>query len=101
LAQGKDRLTYPRFSASEFERRNQLARDLMRREELAALVLFGNSGNSRHNQANVYWLTNYLDLHHNYLVFPLDGNPTLLVGLVNHVPNAQLISVIPDTRWGT
>jgi Xaa-Pro dipeptidase len=101
LAQGKNWVSYPRFSASEFERRNQLARDLMRREELAALLLFGNSGNSRHNQANVYWLTNYLDLHHNYLILPLEGDPTLLVGLVNHVPNAQLISVIPDTRWGT
>ncbi len=94
-------MTYPRFSAAEFKRRNGLARDLMRREGLQALVLFGNSGNYRHNQANVFWLTNYLDLHHNYLVFPLDGEPALFVGLVNHVPNARLISVIQDTRWGT
>ncbi len=92
--------TYPRFSDSEFQRRNNLARDLMRREGLAALVLFGNSGVNRHNQANVFWLTNYLDLHHNYLVFPLEGKTTLLVGLANHAPNARLISVIPDTSWG-
>ncbi len=92
--------TYPRFSDREFERRNSLARDLMRREGLGALVLFGNSGINRHNQANVFWLTNYLDLHHNYLVFPLEGEPALFTGLANHVPNARLISVIPDTRWG-
>ena len=94
-------MTYPRFSESEFWRRTNLARDLMRREELSALVIFGNSGINRHNEANVFWLTNYLDLHHNYLVFPLEGEPTLLTGLVNHVPNARAISVIEDTRWGT
>jgi len=94
-------MTYPRFSDAEFQRRNNLARDLMRREGLSALVIFGNSGINRHNEANVFWLTNYLDLHHNYLVLPLDGEATLLTGLVNHVPNARAISVIPDTRWGT
>jgi len=94
-------MTYPRFTDAEFQRRGDLARDLMRREELSALVIFGNSGINRHNEANVFWLTNYLDLHHNYLVFPLDGEATLLTGLVNHVPNARLVSVIEDTRWGT
>lgn len=94
-------MSYPRFSDAEFGRRNALARDLMRREGLSALVIFGNSGINRHNQANVFWLTNYLDLHHNYLVFPLEGEATLLTGLVNHVPNARAISVIDDTRWGS
>jgi len=94
-------MTYPRFSDAEFQRRGDLARDLMRREGLSALVIFGNSGINRHNEANVFWLTNYLDLHHNYLIFPLKGEATLLTGLVNHVPNARLVSVIKDTRWGT
>jgi Xaa-Pro aminopeptidase len=94
-------MTYPRFSAAEFERRYRLTRDLMRKEGLQALVVFGNSGMYRHNEANVYWLTNYLDLHHNYLVLPLEGEPVLLVGLINHVPNACSISVVEDTHWGT
>lgn len=94
-------MSYPRFSEVEFRRRSSLVRDLMRREELTALVIFGNSGINRHNEANVFWLTNYLDLHHNYLVFPLEGEPTLLTGLVNHVPNARAVSIITDTRWGT
>jgi len=94
-------MTYPRFSEAEFQRRGNLARDLMRREGLFALVIFGNSGINRHNEANVFWLTNYLDLHHNYLVFPLNDEATLLTGLVNHVPNARLVSVVEDTRWGT
>lgn len=94
-------MTYPRFSDAEFERRGNLARELMQREGLSALVIFGNSGINRHNEANVFWLTNYLDLHHNYLVFPYEGQATLLTGLVNHVPNARGISVIEDTHWGT
>ena len=94
-------MTYPRFSDAEFQRRNDLVGDLITREGLSALVIFGNSGINRHNEANVFWLTNYLDLHHNYLVFPLEGEATLLTGLVNHVPNARAISVLEDTRWGT
>ncbi len=94
-------MTYPRFSSAEFERRNALARDLICRQNLAALVVFGNSGMYRHNEANVYWLSSYLDLHHNYLVFPLEAPAALLVGLINHVPNARAMSVIEDTRWGT
>ena len=94
-------MSYPRFSDAEFQRRNDLVRDLMRREGLSALVIFGNSGINRHNEANVFWLANYLDLHHNYLVFRLNGEATLLTGLVNHVPNARAVSVIADTRWGT
>lgn len=96
MAQG----SFPQFSDAEFQRRYELARELMRRHQLQALVIFGNSGINRHNEANVFWLTNYLDLHHNYLVFPLDGDPLLLTGLVNHVPNARAISIISDTRWG-
>jgi Xaa-Pro aminopeptidase len=94
-------MSYLHFSEAEFQRRYRLVRDLMRREGLSALVIFGNSGINRHNEANVFWLTNYLDLHHNYLVFPLEGSATLLTGLVNHLPNARAISVIEDTRWGT
>ncbi len=94
-------MSYPSFSSAEFERRNRLASELMKANDLQALVLFGNSGMNRHNQANVFWLSNYLDWHHAYLVFPLHGEPTLFNSLINHVPNARLISVIPDTRWGT
>lgn len=36
----------------------------------------------------------------NYLLFPFDGEPALLVQSCNHVPNAQEISVAPDTNWG-
>lgn len=46
----------------------------MRQHELAGLLVFGNSGVNRHNEANIFWLTNHLDLYHNYLVAPLDDS---------------------------
>ena len=91
---------WDRFSPAEMERRERLARVLMTERDLEALVLFGNSGVNRHNQANVFWLSNHLDLHHCYLVLPRDGEATLLVGLANHVPNAREVSPVPVIEWG-
>jgi Xaa-Pro aminopeptidase len=88
------------FSAAEMERRHALARDLMDEHALEALVLFGNSGVNRHNQANVFWLSNHLDLHHCYLVLPREGEAALFVGLANHVPNAREASDVPVIEWG-
>jgi Xaa-Pro dipeptidase len=91
---------YDRFSPEEMERRRGLACSLMDEHGLDALVLFGNSGVNRHNQANVFWLSNHLDLHHCYLVLPRDGDASLLVGLANHVPNAREVSDVPAIEWG-
>jgi Xaa-Pro aminopeptidase len=91
---------WDRFSSAEMERRERLARALMAERELDALVLFGNSGVNRHNQANVFWLSNHLDLHHCYLVLPRDGEAMLLVGLANHVPNAREVSSVQVIEWG-
>lgn len=93
---------WAKFSPEEMARRWRLARDLMDHHELAALVVFGNSGVNRHNNANIFWLTNHLDLHHNYLVAPRDESvePTLYVGLTNHVPNARQVSDVPLIEWG-
>jgi hypothetical protein len=63
---------WAKFSPQEMARRWALARDLMRNHDLTGLLVFGNSGVNRHNEANVFWLSNNLDLHHNYLVAPLD-----------------------------
>ncbi len=72
----------------------------MRELELDDLVLFGNSGVNRHNHANHFWLSQWQDMHHCYLVVPRDGDETLLVGLVNHVPNARERSDVPNVQWG-
>jgi Xaa-Pro aminopeptidase len=84
------------------ERRHVLARGLMAERELDALVLFGNSGVNRHNNVNPFWLSQYLDMHHCYVVAPRDPDEeaTLFVGLVNHVPNAREVSDLPRVEWG-
>lgn len=82
------------------ERRYALARGLMAERELDALVVYGNSGVNRSNHANHFWLSQWQDMHHCYLVVPRDGEPTLLVGLVNHVPNARELSGVPNVEWG-
>ncbi|MGZ5298153.1 MAG: M24 family metallopeptidase [Actinomycetota bacterium] len=93
---------WDKFSPAEMARRWDLARDLMDRLDVSGLLVFGNSGINRHNEANVFWLTNHLDLHHNYLVAPRDGSiePALFTGLANHVPNARQVSDIPVIEWG-
>jgi Xaa-Pro aminopeptidase len=89
-----------RFSAEEMARRHALARRLMADLGLDFLVAFGNSGVNRHNHANHFWLSQWQDMHHCYLVVPREGDATLLVGLVNHVPNARELSDVPNVEWG-
>jgi Xaa-Pro dipeptidase len=93
---------WDRFSAAEMERRFGLARELMRESDLGALVVFGTSATNRASMANPFWLSNHLDLHHCYLVVPLDeGRETALyTGLTNHVPNAREVSDVPIVEWG-
>ena len=83
-------------------RRHALVRSLLEEQGLEALVIFGNSGVNRHNHANGFWLSQWQDLHHAYLVVPRRdaGEPALYVGLANHVPNARELSDVPVIDWG-
>jgi Xaa-Pro dipeptidase len=90
-----------RFSPEEMARRYASARALMHELDLEALVLFGNSGVNRHNNVNPFWLSQYLDMHHSYLVVPRaeDVESALFVALANHVPNAREVSDVPVIEW--
>jgi Xaa-Pro dipeptidase len=90
------------FSAPEMQRRYALVQQMLDAQELEAVVVFGNSGVNRHNHANGFWLSQWQDLHHAYLVVPRaeDQEPALFVGLANHVPNAREISDVPTIEWG-
>jgi Xaa-Pro aminopeptidase len=93
---------WDKFSSEEMGRRWKLARELMDAQDVRGLLVFGDSGVNRHNQANVFWLTNHLDLHHNYLVAPRDESiePALYVGLRSHVPSARQVSDVALIEWG-
>ena len=58
-------------------------------------------GVNRHNNVNPFWLTQYLDMHHCYVVVPREGDIALYTGLVNHVPNAREVAAeTPVVEWG-
>jgi Xaa-Pro aminopeptidase len=82
------------------ERRWAAAHGLMKERGLDALLVFGNSGVNRHNNVNPFWLTQYLDMHHNYVLLPRNGGIELFVGLVNHVPNALEEANADRVQWG-
>lgn len=91
--------SYPRFSPQEYARRREAARQLMRAEGLAGLLICTDSGNSRHNHADVHYLTNLLPRHEAYALVPLDGDPTCFITHFNHVPTARARSAVADTRF--
>lgn len=80
---------YPRFSEAEFARRHAAARALMAAEGVDALAVFGNSGISRHNHAEVHWLSGFLGNRNNYVLLTAKDEPVLFVQSHNHVPNAR------------
>ncbi len=99
MGDGADEL-YPRFSPEEHDRRLGLIAELLEREGLDALVLFGWSATSRAAQADVHYVSHYLGMRDNYVVVSADAPPVLFAQSYNHVPNASRVSVLDDVRWG-
>ena len=90
---------YPRFSAAEFARRHAAAKKMMAAEGVDALVIYGDSGVSRHNHADIHYLCGFLGNRNNYVAMTAKGEPALFVQSFNHVPNAREASSI-RTEWG-
>jgi Xaa-Pro dipeptidase len=93
-------MPYPRFSEEEIGRRKGLVRTYLEQNQLDGLVVFGWSAQNRAAQADVYYLSGYLGMRDNYVVFPRLGDPTLFAQSYNHVPNASEVSHLDDVRWG-
>jgi Xaa-Pro aminopeptidase len=91
---------YPRFSDAEFERRYQRVRALLSERGLDGLVAFGWSALGRAAQADVQYLSGFLGMRDNYVLFPLRGEPVLFVQSWNHVPHASVVASVADVRWG-
>jgi Xaa-Pro aminopeptidase len=72
---------------------------MMAREGVDVLAVYGNSSLSRHNQADVHYLSGFLGNRNNYVALPGTGDPVLFAQSHNHVPNAREASAI-ETRWG-
>lgn len=85
---------FPRFSPAEFERRHQAIRAAMAREGLEALLVYGAPGG-----AEVPYLVNYLPASPCWLIFPREGDATVLVHFFNHIPCTRAQAIIDDVRW--
>lgn len=88
----------PRFTNAEIARRHHAGRKLMDEHGLDALLVFGHSGRRRHNQADVYYLTNCAPQHEAYVLLPAKGDPTLFVTHHNHLASAKDVSAVADVR---
>ncbi|MCB0154288.1 MAG: aminopeptidase P family protein [Anaerolineae bacterium] len=91
---------FPSFSETEYQRRYRHIRHMMAAHELSALIIYGDSAMSRSAQADLHYISNFLGNRPNYALFPVAGEPTLLVQSFNHVPDGQRASIIDDTRFG-
>ncbi len=87
---------YPRFSNTEFSRRYTTVRTAMQAQDLSALILYGTV--SAHSE--VLYLSNFPVTREAILIFPREGEPTLLVQMFNHVPTARKLACVSDVRWG-
>ncbi|MGH2448633.1 MAG: M24 family metallopeptidase [Chloroflexota bacterium] len=89
------RAGFPCFSEEEIERHWEAMRGLMRRQGLDAIVAYGAG---RFNQ-EMLWLSGWPGGREGFVLLPAAGEPMLLVQFFNHVPLAQRLSMIRDTRW--
>ena len=86
---------FPTFSEAEIARRHEALRGILDRRGLDCAVLFGAG---RFN-SDLTYLSNWPGGREGYVVLPRESDPALLVQLFNHVPVAQVLSLIADTRW--
>jgi Xaa-Pro dipeptidase len=70
---------FQRFSDREYQRRYAAVRKEMDARGIDALVAVGDSGGRTANQANIYWLTNWIDPMVSYVVMTATGGPWLIV----------------------
>ena len=85
---------FPRFSDGEYNRRYRAIRDAMAKDNLDAILISGARGSSE-----VSYLANYLPQSPCWLIFPRQGDATVLVHFFNHQPCAKAQSIVEDIRW--
>lgn len=91
---------WPWFSPEEYTRRYALVREGMERQGFDCLLVYGISRamGMEPGQTNLVYLTSVASWSQTYLVFPLDGEPTMFVMTPSHIKNIRDNSVIKDVR---
>jgi Xaa-Pro aminopeptidase len=81
--------------------RHERVRAEMQKRELDVLVVHGSMAlGTSQGQVNVQYLARYAAVVETFLVFPADGEVTLLLYVPFHVPNALSIAYVKDIRPG-
>ena len=86
---------FPSFSKGDLAKRHAALRKTLEKEGLQAAILYG----SGRPNSDLTYLTNWPGGREGYVIVPLEGDPALLVQLFNHVPVAEMLSLLPETRW--
>lgn len=89
---------YPRFSDQEYARRHGAIRAEMERQEIACLLIHA-GGYAVGNQKNLHYVSNLITYLPAFLVFPLEGDPTLYMLIYSFIPGGRSISNVDDVRW--
>src|SRR5690348_13809581 len=86
---------HARFSDAELARRHAAVHQMMAEDGLDALIVYSTAGGF----TEVQYLADFRTAREAYLVFPAEGDPTLLVQYYNHVPYACRRARLADVRW--
>ncbi|MFQ6075126.1 MAG: M24 family metallopeptidase [Candidatus Bathyarchaeia archaeon] len=91
---------YPIFSKKEYEKRHDNIRKMMIDKGLACLVVAGSSARWNEKNANIRYISNWCGKENicSYIVFPLEGEPTLLLWSTVRLKNAKEMSFLKDIR---
>ena len=91
---------YEKFSATEYERRYQALRSKMRERGLDCVIVPGGPNHWSFG-GGMLWLSGHWEWHAmaNYVVFPLEGEPTLIYSMGGtHIEATRRESAIKDVR---
>ncbi|MPZ69683.1 MAG: hypothetical protein GEU71_09145, partial [Actinobacteria bacterium] len=87
---------YPRFSASEMDRRRRALHEIMAAHGATHAVLCG----ANRNGSGVQWLTGWPVTREAMVLVEPGERDVLLVQFYNHVPAATRIAMSAEVRWG-
>jgi Xaa-Pro aminopeptidase len=99
----KSSYAHPTFSEGEFKRRWKLVREWMKQKGLSCLIVGGGHQIWDRGWFNIMYLTNYSGTlsPYSYLVFPLEGDPTIVDSRnCAERPDRRSAAIIDDIRWG-
>ena len=87
---------FPRYSPAEMARRHAFVDEMLDRHGLACVAVTGQGVVDNPLQ----YFTNWPGRHPSFLLYWPGGETELIARLWNHLPNARVIAVVDDVRYG-